>query len=149
VPRVQPVPQGNNISAVRGLSDRTRALEARRNAAGINTNGEQYINNSPSSFTYIQPTGWPVTTSVIGQSGEAWVMYGTGGGSFAEAAILVDGVFTNNADIFFGSNYNWWGVGITGLSPGSHEFALVVLGEVFSEEPFVDATDPCLIVWPL
>lgn len=133
MPLVQLLPQGSNVGMVKGLSERTRSLEARRASIGVNMSGVP---------TDIEVTGWlPVdggTTSVVlvGPSGAVWAMTGTEDIDSVVLGVSVDGGTPTNLP---------FSPVISGLTPGWHTFSIQIDGS-FS---FGITAVPWMIVWPL
>jgi hypothetical protein len=143
MPRVQQIEQGNNVSAIRGTSDRTRSLIAKRNQLGL------YL--PPQTVTIsLQPVGNTDVTlgtmpRLIGPSGSAWMSAGYGsaietlGNTFILFVLIDGGVFVPGKQD---------GAGVAGITPGWHNFALQIVCSSEFGGGTIQVVNPWMMVWP-
>lgn len=114
MPVVQNLAIGNNTTAIKGLDTRVQVLEGHRGA-------DQPAVSLPPDWTLV-----PQITALIGSTGCAWVMYA------GNVELIIDGSVTAYGTL----------AGVTGLTPGWHNFQL----QAFGHSNFAGAF---LTVWPL
>lgn len=145
MPKVAPVSIGTNVTLIRGLTERARSVEARRNNLHLSTAGGTVT--VPAAATWAYPQGWPSLQIVVGSSGAAWTMFGAADAGVAcLLGVGVDGAQPSQATGPSRStafNSGCFG-GIGGLTPGWHTLTLWVQGNGGTN---ATASVPWLIGW--
>lgn len=163
MPYVVPVPQGQNASMIKGLDERARSVEARRDAYGIASGGASYTFTGSAGIVF--PTGWPTLTIYTGTS--VWISLGCQGSNSAtfppaEIGVAIDGsmsyvydpvtasstAVTADPPSASGGSGGFGYGGVPGLTPGFHTFALCAIDNQSSMAGAV-ATNPWMMIWAL
>ena len=139
MPIVPMLPPGQNVSLIRGLSDRTRSMEARRALIGLAT---AKVNALVANGSWTLPTGFPSETILVGPSGAVWCQWGYDE-SLSENALV--GVSVDGATPTVMSGEFSGMAGISGITPGYHVFQLQTFG---TSSPGL-IYNPFITVWPL
>lgn len=143
MPYSVPVPIGNNVAQVAGLSERTRSAEAKRSSLGINTTGGPVTTDGLNTATYWTFPGQNPTTVNVGVDGLLFVQGGIAyvgplpfffGVPFF--AVGIDGTYDHTDAITLSTSQLSGGAAAqqimlgllpyTGLTPGWHEVTTAV-----------------------
>lgn len=168
MPFVLPLPEGNNVSLVRSIDERTRSIEAARNILNITVNTADIF-----TLTTSVPTVWvemtangtntgtaPSSMINVGQSGTIWTMFqfttgtvGVGGNWSGNIAPGIDHSaptgtaalsqsFTSPAASYVQLT------GVSGITPGWHTVTMweFQLGPITPPQSFINMM---LSVWAL
>lgn len=159
MPFVHPLPMGQNVTMVRGISERARSLEALRNQLALSIGGpDGTIPGAIPPGPWIYPQDWPSIQVNVGASGLLFTLFGAvnvdgSGDLHMRVGPGIDGVdpqghgFTAGANVSSTSGLSQNGgvmILSTGLTPGFHTVTLglqTILGGGGT------ATRPWLAAW--
>lgn len=171
MPKVVPLPIGQDVMLLQGLSEQSQTMIARRNQMGLATYGSSYAwQDSAVINTWLNPP-WPGIDRCVLDSGNVWVNFGVGSDAFTTYGSTADSGFTGVsvdgatpfaltmteapgyvAPVIMYSSSTVLGAAITGLTPGWHTFTLNVYNhhQTGGTGPFnLTWTPVFLTVWPV
>lgn len=171
--KVSELPIGSDVTLIKGIDDRVRDLEARRNRFNMAAGGSTYTFTGTANHKFL--SGWPEIDVNVAASGFVWLLAGCTGsvattGNPGTLTVVIDGgtsylysPATNSygpmqvtASPSTGMQNNWFGgsnggftfTGVTGLTPGFHTFQLWVWDDT-GITAGATASEPWMMVWPL
>lgn len=145
MPLVAPILPGQNVTMVKGLSERARAVEAMRNQLAIATfAGATAVSNGGP-----YPNGWPEMSVLVGTSGCVFCQVGWAAsdtsGSTPDVGVSVDGATPTYVVSAYtaGESFQFTS---SGLSAGWHSFTLVSMSSLAGTTTYAMVFMTC---WPL